>query len=115
MVDAKRVVEREILVFQGCDLTVTSFIQKPKVKIAGVTNKIPKEALELFFENARKSGGGKIEKLDVILSKKMAIITYEDQKGNILKQSHFQESSQIYILQNFINFSIYFFYFDSSC
>ena len=91
LVDANRVVKREKLAFQGCDLTVTSFIQKPMVKITGVTKKIPNEALEMFFENPRKSGGGDIEKLDVILSKQMAIITYEDQKGNILKQTHFQE------------------------
>ena len=52
------------------------------VKISGVTNKIPKEALEMFFENPRKSGGGEIENLDIILSKHIAIITYEDQEGN---------------------------------
>ena len=52
------------------------------VKISWVTNKIPKEALEMFFENPRKSGGREIENLDIILSKHIAIITYEDQEGN---------------------------------
>ena len=60
--------------FHGCVLTVTPFVQKPMVKISGVTNKIPKEALEMFFENPRKSGGGEIENLNIILSKQVAII-----------------------------------------
>ena len=72
------------LTCQGIQLVITPYIGEPTVQVTGIGDKIHDEALELFFENFKKSGGGEIKKLESVRSKHMAIITFRDQMGRII-------------------------------
>ena len=69
------------LVLSGCELVITRYVEEPMVKISGINKQISQETLELFFENAKRSGGGDIKKIEMLLSMQAVIITYEDETG----------------------------------
>ena len=77
----KKVLERVPLTVCGCDLVITPFFQEPMVKISGVSRDMPSEIIELFFESAKRSGGGTVKNVDILLPAQTAIITFEDAEG----------------------------------
>ena len=79
LVVAQRITAKGRLTFSGCELIVTPFTGDTRVKISGVSEKTPKFALELFFENNKKSNGGEIKEIQV--DNETAIITFEDAEG----------------------------------
>ncbi|KAL3863575.1 hypothetical protein ACJMK2_005326 [Sinanodonta woodiana] len=48
------------------------------IRVCGIAKSISKDALEMFFENTRKSGGGDIENLEWERKKGEAFITFKD-------------------------------------
>lgn len=53
------------------------------VLVKGITSDMSKDALELFFENRKKSGGGEIENTTIDLKKGEAVIEFKSSKGNL--------------------------------
>ena len=79
---AQRVLQKCPLSLAGCELTINQYVKEPMVKISGVEEGISEESLKLFFENSKKSDGGNIKDISMLLSMKVAIITFEDVSGN---------------------------------
>ena len=51
------------------------------VQVSGGSVVLDKDMMELYFENSKKSGGGKITNIEVMEGAGMTLITFEDQKG----------------------------------
>ena len=53
------------------------------IKVTNIPPNTSQDALEFFFENRRRSGGGPIEELEYDPDTKSAVITFEDPEGEI--------------------------------
>lgn len=53
------------------------------VRISGITQRYDHLVLTMYFENGELSGGGKVEKID-LLGDGVAIVTFKDPKGMLL-------------------------------
>lgn len=53
------------------------------LKVSGLPPLVEEEILELFFENEKKSGGGNVTKVQ-ILNEGSALVTFEEEKGEII-------------------------------
>lgn len=53
------------------------------IKVTNIPNCTSKDALEFFFENRRRSGGGSIDHLEYDPDTKSAVITFEEPEGGI--------------------------------
>ena len=53
------------------------------IKISGITERYDHLFLKMYFENAELSGGGKIEKVD-LLGGGVAVVTFKDPKGMLV-------------------------------
>jgi hypothetical protein len=51
------------------------------VKINGIPKTVTEEALELYLENKRKSGGGKVKTIDYNSTAGFATVLFEDDTG----------------------------------
>ena len=79
---AQRVLQKCPISMAGCELTTNQYVEEPMVKISGVPQDFSEEILKLFFESRKKSDGGNIKDISMLLSMKVAIITFEDAAGN---------------------------------
>ena len=77
----QRVLAKGPVTLSGRKPVITPYRENPMVKISGINKEIPHETLELFFENAKRSGGGNIQNIKLLLPIQTAIITYEDEAG----------------------------------
>ena len=57
-----------VLSFKGC-----------KIKVGGLSPKTTKDAVENYFENSRRSGGGDVQ--EVVISGTTAYVTFADSEG----------------------------------
>ena len=67
----------------GCELAISPFIQEPMVRISGISSQVSLDTLELFFENAKRSGGGDIECIEMVEADEAAVITFSDKTGTM--------------------------------
>ena len=79
---AQRVLQKCPLSLAGCELTINQYVEEPMVKISGVPQDFSEEILKLFFQSRKKSDGENIKDISMLLSLKVAIITFEDAAGN---------------------------------
>ena len=77
----ENVLQKGPLSLAGFELTISPFVEGPMVKISGISQNISEETLELYFENAKRSGGGEIKQIDMLPSMQAAIITFQDAAG----------------------------------
>ena len=62
---------------------VCRFLATAMIKVTNIPPNTSQDALEFFFENRRRSGGGPIEELEYDPDTKSAVITFEDPEGQI--------------------------------
>ena len=55
--------------------------QSTRVLVSGVDSKLTKEVLENYFENKRRSGGGRTKMVTLIPEENKAVIEFEDSSG----------------------------------
>ena len=51
------------------------------VEVTGGSIALNKEMMELYFENTKKSGGGKTTKIEVMEAARVTLITFEEKRG----------------------------------
>ncbi|XP_070210414.1 protein mono-ADP-ribosyltransferase PARP14-like isoform X2 [Littorina saxatilis] len=51
------------------------------VEVSGAGDTVDEEMMELYFESTKKSGGGKIKKVEVLEDRGVTLITFEDKKA----------------------------------
>ena len=91
---AARLLERKSVVFKDqtllisepCDATPRVVSGEPRhctntIKVTNVAPALSKEVLKLYFESAKRSGGGEIKDLHLITEKKKAFVTFKDPDG----------------------------------
>ena len=79
---AQRVLQKCPLSLADCELTINQYVEEPMVKISGVPQDFSEEILKLFFQSRKKSDGGNVKDISMLLSMKVAIITFEEAAGN---------------------------------
>ena len=55
--------------------------QECAVRVSNIAARLSREFLECYFENERRSGGGKIEDISYSQSTGVAVITFNDPQG----------------------------------
>ena len=72
------------------DLTVTLYNEDKEkmaedfsctVEVTGDSIAFDKEIMEVYFENTKKSGGGKITKIEVMEEARMTLISFAEKRG----------------------------------
>jgi len=51
------------------------------VEVSNIPSNVRQETLTMLFENAKRSGGGDIEKIDFVQGSERALITFKDSAG----------------------------------
>ena len=51
------------------------------VEVTGDSIAFDKEIMEVYFENTKKSGGGKITKIEVMEEARMTLISFAEKRG----------------------------------
>jgi len=77
---------RETVQFKDALMRVTRHGSEPSatVQVSNIPNGFRQETLEMLFTNTKRSGGGKIEKIDFAPETGTALITFQDTAGMCL-------------------------------
>jgi len=54
------------------------------IEVSNIPSSFKQDTLNMLFENVKRSGGGKIEKIDFAAENGRALITFEDSAGMCL-------------------------------
>ena len=57
------------------------------IQITGLTAQSTEDSIRNYFENERRSGGGKVEAVTFLLEKNVALVTFKDVEGEFLTVS----------------------------
>jgi hypothetical protein len=135
--DAKEVIKRahngERFTLYGCQLHVSEYRPPPvdpfkvynnlegndniqlggaeescrTILVTGLSSDVTKDALELYFENKKKTGGGEIVSAAINEKKMEVIIEFKEHEGILLKLSHLDKKKSYYMYYTFFSSSYY--------
>lgn len=68
-------------------LSVSKVPMSSAILVDNLNPQSSEEAVQLFFENTRRSGGGLVQRVELVPDEKKCIVFFEDYKGNLLVQT----------------------------
>ena len=81
---AKSVLDRRDLILEGATLKVSQVQDMwdgKTIKVSGIKSSSTEDAIELFFESKRHSGGGAVDRIQRDKDKTTAYVTFEKAGG----------------------------------